>query len=277
MKSIKIKSKDLVEKTKSSKKKANPIIITVNVKHPPDLDVDYFVLKKKTRPQKFSNAFVFYRTAYNQTLRSKGIKLSQSDVSASASLVWSGLSAKIKNFYFDFASDVRKRYMSKYPVSYYRCEYKSESKSMITSKDEPKKLKKYNFVYENENPKIVKNISFQKTQLQKEVPSQLDIAINPPDPSNSSNSSNPPANVNENILTGQPSLFNENHALWTSYQNLFCRDETFQLVTMNSNHSFPYNERFNDSFEYENQQLLNTFDFDAHYIDNYIDNYMHFE
>ncbi|CAG8562051.1 4910_t:CDS:1, partial [Cetraspora pellucida] len=209
-------------------------------------------------------------TAYNQTLRSKGIKLSQSDVSASASLSWGGLPAKIKNFYFDFASDVRKRYMSKYPISYYRCEYKSESKSMVTSKDEPKKLKKYNFVYENENPKIVKNISFQKTQLPKEVPSQLDIAINPPDPSNPSANVN---SLNENILTGQPSLFNDKHALWTSYQDLFCRDETFQLATMNLNHSFPYNERFNNSFEYENQQLLNTFDFDAHYSDNY----MHFE
>ncbi|CAG8549066.1 7486_t:CDS:2 [Racocetra fulgida] len=163
-----MRSKDLVVKTKPSKKKSNPIIITVNVEHPPALDAESFVLKKKGRCLKFPNAFVFYRTAYNQTLRSKGIKLSQSDVSASASAVWNSLSAEIKTFYFNFASDVRERYLLRYPVSYYRCEYKSESKSIVTSKDEPKKLKKYNFVYENYNPKVVKKTSFQETQPTKE-------------------------------------------------------------------------------------------------------------
>ncbi|KAF0448461.1 hypothetical protein F8M41_002657 [Gigaspora margarita] len=235
--------------------KPNPNITVVDIKFPPtSLKVESFVQKKKSRVLKFPNAFVFFRSVYNQTLREKGIKLSQSDVSASASFVWKNkLSTEVKNFYFEFASNVRKQYLMKHPVSYYKCEFEPDSKSMVTSKDEPKKLKTFNFIYENQNPKIVKQpILQEEPQSVKVIPSQLDNVINPP--------TNMISWSNE-ILRGQPTLFNnerldnishENPVLWTG-SSLFSREYDQQFDAFNLDHLFiSDNERQQQFIEFNN-------------------------
>ncbi|CAG8695104.1 20347_t:CDS:1, partial [Dentiscutata erythropus] len=222
-----VKTKSTSTKKPSFKK--TPTIKIVDVKFPPTLNVEYFVQKKKQRVLKFPNAFVFFRSVYSQTLRDEGIKLSQSDVSASASFVWhNNLSTEVKDFYFNFASNVRNQYLRKHPVTYYKCEWKSESKSMVTSKDEPKKLKTFNFIYEHQNPKIVKPTSLQEIpQPTKVIPSQMNNVIN--QPINMTSWSN-------NIFRGQPSLFNNgNQALLAAGSNLFC---DLQLDTINFDHLF---------------------------------------
>ncbi|RIB05221.1 hypothetical protein C2G38_2220237 [Gigaspora rosea] len=235
-----IKKKALKKAKLSLGKKSKPNITVVDIQFPPSLKVESFVQKKKSRVLKFPNAFVFFRSVYNQTLRDKGIKLSQSDVSASASFVWNNkLSTEVKNFYFDFASNVRKQYLMKHPVSYYKCEFEPDSKSMVTSKDEPKKLKTFNFIYENQNPKIVKQTTLQEEpQSEKVIPSQLDNVINPPTSMIS---------WSNNIFRGQPTLFNneipdyfnhENHQVLLNDSNLFSREYDQQFDTFNVDHFF---------------------------------------
>ncbi|CAG8643851.1 6264_t:CDS:1, partial [Scutellospora calospora] len=205
-----MKSKKLSNKTKPTQKKTNRVIKVVDVKFPPDLQVDYFIQGKKERCLKFPNAFMFFRSVYNQELRNLRIKLSQSDVSASASYVWNGSSTEVKDFYNKFASEVRKQYLVKYPVAYFRCEYQSESKSMVNSKEKyEENMKKYSFI--SENQKIAKKNFIQETSHAKEIPKQLDNSIYSFIDSTSSN---------DKIFTEEPSFFNNDIILNNfSYEN----------------------------------------------------------